>query len=257
MIGFFIKKSFFDGWDNFLSLVLQNLVYVTIFALSLTLIYFVGSSAVGFYLSLLLFLLLLSLSMGGTAEVCKNYSNYKSETWSVYIKGVKRNIKHSLLFFLVSLLLIILTTLTIPFYSSFDSFFGIILSLIMVWVLIFFLLAMPFYFPLMTLLPGDGPVKTLRKAFIIVLDNPGQTLFLFLHFLFDSVLTILTVGLLPGVGGIMLANQDMMKILMKKYDYLEEHPEKTKKDINWDSLLQEEKDTIGPRSLKSMIFPWK
>ncbi len=65
------------------------------------------------------------------------------------------------------------------------------------------------------------------------------------------------MGLVPGICGIMLSGQDMMKLLMKKYDWLEENPNKTKKDLNWDELLQEEKDTIGPRSLKSMIFPWK
>ena len=257
MVGFFTKKSFFDGWDNFLSLVLQNLVYIALFALALTLIYFWGSSALVFYSILVVFLLISSISMGGTAEVCKNYSNYKSDTWSVYVKGIKRNISHSLVFFLFLIFIVIMVTLTIPFYSALSGVMGLILTLIMFWVLLFFLLAIPYYFPLMTLLPGDGPFKTFRKAFLIVFDNPGPTLYLFLHIIIDTVLSVLTMGLVPGICGIMLSGQDMMKLLMKKYDWLEENPNKTKKDLNWDELLQEEKDTIGPRSLKRMIFPWK
>ena len=48
-----------------------------------------------------------------------------------------------------------------------------------------------------------------------------------------------------------------MKLLMKKYDFLEENPDATKKDINWEDLLYEDKQLVGPRSIKNMIFPWK
>ena len=31
MFGFYIKKAFFDGWDNFIQLVLQNIIYIVFF----------------------------------------------------------------------------------------------------------------------------------------------------------------------------------------------------------------------------------
>lgn len=257
MIGFFIKKSFFDGWDNFFSLILQNLIYIAFLLGGLTLVYFLGENMALFYLSIVIVLLLVSLSLGGTAEVTRNFSCYSSEVWRPYIKGIKRNIKHSLFFFLILLLLFLVYMITIPFYSSMDSGLGIILSVVMIWVTIFFVMALPYYFALMTMLPGDGPVKTLKKSFIISFDNPGRTLFLLLHIIFDSIISIFTVGLIPGISGIMLSESDMMKLLMKKYDFLEANPDKTKKDINWDELLQEEKDNVGVRTLKGMIFPWK
>ena len=257
MIGFFIKKSFFDGWDNFFSLILQNLIYIAFLLGGLTLVYFLGENMALFYLSIVIVLLLVSLSLGGTAEVTRNFSCYSSEVWRPYIKGIKRNIKHSLFFFLILLLLFLVYMITIPFYSSMDSGIGIILSVVMIWVTIFFVMALPYYFALMTMLPGDGPVKTLKKSFIISFDNPGRTLFLLLHIIFDSIISIFTVGLIPGISGIMLSESDMMKLLMKKYDFLEVNPDKTKKDINWDELLQEEKDNVGVRTLKGMIFPWK
>lgn len=257
MIGFFIKKSFFDGWDNFFQIVLQNLIYIALLFLTLTGVYFLGNNIILFYLVMVLALLLFSLSFGGSADVVKNYADYKSETWGVYIKGVKRNLKHSLFFFLVVFVLSFMVFFTIPFYSSFESIIGLILCVILFWVLVFFILALPYYFPLMTFFPQDGPVKTMRKSFMVSFDNPGKSLFLLLHIIFDSVISVLTVGLAPGVTGIMLSSSVMMKLLMKKYDFLVENPDKTKKDIVWDELLLEEKETVGVRTLKGMIFPWK
>lgn len=257
MVGFFIKKSFFDGWDNLLKLVLQNLIYVGFLMLNMFLLYSFGSNIYLFYLIITVFIFVFSISLGGTAEVMKNYAYYKSETWSVYKRGIKRNIKHSLFFFLVVEILVFMVYFTIPFYLSFDNTLSFVPALILFWVLLFFLTALPYYFPLMTMMPGDGPMKTMKKAFIVLFDNPLLSLFLFLHILFDSALSVVTLGLLPGITGIMLSGSVMMKLLMKKYDYLSDNPDKTKKDISWDELLKEEKDTIGPRSLKSMIFPWK
>ena len=46
-----------------------------------------------------------------------------------------------------------------------------------------------------------------------------------------------------------------------KYDYLEEHPElttkKERRHIPWEELIYEDRETLGPRKLKSFIFPWK
>lgn len=257
MFGFFIKKSFFDGWDNFLSLVLGNIVYIAIVLLALGGFYLFGENTALFYLTVAVFFLLVSLALGGTAEAAKNYSEYRNETWRPFIRGIKRNLKHSLFFFLVVMVLFFMVFFTIPFYTSMSSVVGVILAVVMLWVFIFFILAIPYYFPLMTMLPGDGPVKTLKKAFIVSADNPGTSLLLLLHIIVDSIFSIITVGLVPGITGIMLSTADMMKLLMKKYDWLEANPDKTKKDVNWEELLYEEKESVGPRSLKSMIFPWK
>jgi len=257
MVGFFIKKAFFDGWDNFLQLILQNLVYLGLLLLGLSLMYLTAESSALFFLSAALIVLLMCVSLGGTAECAKNWADYKSDVWRPYIRGIRRNIRHSLFFFLIAALIFMCIYITIPFYLSLDNAAGYILPIVMVWLVIFLVLALPYYFPLMTMLPGDGPVKTLKKCFIVSFDNPGKSLFLVLHIIFDTVISVLTVGLLPGISGIMLSGAGMTKLLMKKYDWLEENPGKTKKDINWDELLEEERENVGVRTLKGMIFPWK
>ena len=222
------------------------------------------------YLVLAVLLLLLSVLMGGTAAVTKNYSDYSRETWAAFKEGVKRNIRHSLLFFLfmllfvVNILFVIFVLLfvvnilfVIPFYSSYGNAFGFVISIIMIWVEIILLLCLPYYFPLMNLLPADRPLKTAKKCFIIVADNLGFTLFYLIYSIICIVISVLTIGLVPGLTGMQLAAQDAMKLLMFKYDYLEENPSADRKHIPWEDLLYDEREKVGPRSLKSMIFPWK
>ncbi len=44
---------------------------------------------------------------------------------------------------------------------------------------------------------------------------------------------------------------------MFKYDYLESHPEVNRRQIPWEELLFDEREKIGPRTLRGMIFPWR
>ena len=69
------------------------------------------------------------------------------------------------------------------------------------------------------------------------------------------------MGFLPSFAGILINKANALRIRLYKYDYLEEHPEiKTKKERNyipWDELIQDDKDALGPRKLRSFLFPWK
>ena len=257
MFGFYIKKAFFDGWDNFIQMVLQNIIYIVFFLLIVGSIVVFGDNLVFFLPVAIAIMFLFCLSMGGTSSVVYNWSQYKSETWRPFMKGVGRNIRHSMLFFLCIMVLFLLFFLVIPFYLSFNNILGTVFGVMMVWLAIFLLLVLPYYFPLMNLLPGDGPFKTLKKCFIVAGDNLGYTILLLLHNILDIVLTVVTMGLLPGWCGLMLGGQDMMKLLMKKYDWIEENPGKNRKEMDWSEILYDEKETLGPRSFKNMIFPWK
>jgi hypothetical protein len=55
----------------------------------------------------------------------------------------------------------------------------------------------------------------------------------------------------------LLASSDAIKLMMYKYDYLEAEADADRKHIPWDELLYEERESVGNRSLKNMIFPWK
>ena len=60
--------------------------------------------------------------------------------------------------------------------------------------------------------------------------------------------------------GIMITNMNAFRLRMYKYDWLEVNPDLTmeeRKDVPWDALIAKDKKTLGPRPLKSFIFPWK
>ena len=256
MIGFFIKKAFFDGWDNLISMAIFNLMYI---ALLMVLLYSFSVVPAAFIFAVIaVVLLVFALLMGGTASVTHNWSCYKGESWSAFRQGFVRNIRHSLLFFLLIFLFAANIMLIIPFYlQNFGNGFGMIVSIILCWLEIALALVLPFYFPLMNLLPADRPLKTLKKCFIILFDNIGFSLFFFLYDLICFVLSIVTIGLVPGMSGLQLLAQDGMKLIMMKYDWLEENPDGDRKHIPWEDILYDEKGKVGPRSFKNMIFPWK
>ena len=63
------------------------------------------------------------------------------------------------------------------------------------------------------------------------------------------------------MAGILIADTNALRVLLYKYDYLEEHPElKTRsqrRQIPWNDLLAEDRDILGPRPIRSFLFPWK
>jgi len=257
MIGFFLKKAFFDGWDNLIGMVLQNLIYIVLVGCFLGSFYLLESSTLLFIAIDVVILFLSCLFFGGTSGVVFGYSNYEKETWEPFGRCLRRNIKHSILFFFISFFLFFIVTMAIPFYASMSNMIGTIIIVVLFWVLVVFLFALPYYFPLMNLLPGDRPLKTLKKCFIILGDNIGFSFFFFFYNLIIVAFSVFTMGLIPGVCGYMLASQDAMKLLMFKYDYLESHPDANRRKLPWSELLYDEKEKVGQRSLKSMIFPWK
>ena len=77
MIGFFIKKAFFDGWDNLIGLVLYNLVSIGLLILLLLASYLTEVSTLVWLSAIALTLLIFCLFSGALSNVCYEYSNYR------------------------------------------------------------------------------------------------------------------------------------------------------------------------------------
>ena len=257
MTGFFIKKAFFDGWDNLIGLVVLNIVYILLLFLG---IYTTSLSQYGplpFYAGIAAVLFVIAVYSGAVSRVCHSYSDYKSQTWSDLKTGFSRYFRHSLFMFFYYILFFLLIGFVIPFYLGSFGIAGTIISILLIWLLIFSLLAMPYYFALSSYLPGDRPLKTFKKCFIIVGDNMGFSLFFLLYNIVCILITVFTMGLVPGVAGMNLASHDAIRLLMLKYDWLEENPDADRRHLPWADILYDEEEKVGPRSFKNMIFPWK
>lgn len=94
-----------------------------------------------------------------------------------------------------------------------------------------------------------------------MLDNTAFSIGFAFYNLILILLSVLFIGFIPSVTGITLAKVNALRLRLYKYDYLELHPElKTKherKNVPWEELLYEDKETLGPRKFRSFIFPWK
>jgi hypothetical protein len=63
--------------------------------------------------------------------------------------------------------------------------------------------------------------------------------------------------LFPGPAGILLYLDEAMRLRIFKYDWLEANPGENRRKIPWDTLLIDDRERTGTRSLKNFIFPWK
>ena len=267
MIGFFIKKNFCDGWDNVFWLVLNNILCYAI----LIACYFIGSAVleisslpqwVSICISLVLFVISFCVVMTMIlciSDACAQIADFKTVPMKEVYKGFKANIKDGILLTFFMAIISSLAILSIYLYLQLGNLLGLFLSAIVAWGFLFFLSAMQWFFPLRSQLKG-GFKKTLKKCFILALDNAGFSIFMFIYNLILIALSLF-IFLIPGFGGLTLAMNNALRLRMYKYDWLEKHPDLTpkeaRKQIPWGELIAEDYDTLGPRSLKSFIFPWK
>lgn len=255
MIGFLIKKAFFDGWDNLIGLVGLNLCYLALIFLGVNVYNFLGENTLlGISIVIILCLAFAFLSMA-SAKITYGYSVYKKLGWNGIKEAFSTHIPHALIYFVYTIFSVFCILFAFPFYMAYQNFLGITIAMLIFWVLLFFSIAMQFFFPLAFTMQKDKPIKTLRKCFMVVADNFGSALFCGIYSLLNIALTIVTAGFIPGGGGLSLLHMDTVKLFMLKYDWLEENADEKK--VNWEDALYEERKLVGHRTLKNMIFPWK
>ena len=260
MIGFFIKKNFFDGWDNLLSLVFPNLL---MFAWVIG-GYFLADVALK--QSLLVSILVLAIFWCGTfvaifafGSCAAEIANFKSVTFKDWLNNFLLAWKDGLIFGLITGLLTMLGTVTIPFYLQMEGMIGLFLAALVFWFLLVCGLSFQWVLPIRSLMNNDLK-KCIKKSFIIFFDNPGFSLFMFLYTIFLVVLSVALFMIAPSFCGIVLAHTNGLRLRLYKYDWLEAHPDASpseKKHIPWKELVAEDRENVGPRTLKNFIFPWK
>lgn len=257
MIGFLLKKSFFDAWDNMIRLVLLNVGFLLIFSLMVTLPFLGDNPSLGslFVLGLPGFLLLF-LYLGFISPMLQEISDYKSPELKESFALFRKNLKVILVFAAMNLVVALLSLLSFPFYMQMGGVLGSLGAGLVFWIVLFWCGSIQYFLPLMSRL-GGGPVKILKKSFLIFLDNPGFSVFLMFWSLLLTILSVFTAFLLPGIASVALFHQVAFKLRLYKYDYLEEQKAGGKMAIPWDALLSEDRESVGPRSIKGMIFPWK
>ncbi len=260
MIVFFIKKNFFDGWDHLLSLVFPNLLVFGLVVGS----YFLADLAlhVSVFASLPvlgIFWCAITVAVFAFGPCAARIASFKSVTFKDWLGNFRHSWKDGLLFGLITFLLLLLGTITIPFYLQMEGMVGLFLAALVFWFLFVCVLSLQWFLPVKSLMNNDFK-KCLKKSFIIFFDNPGFSLFMFIYTLFLAVLSVVLFMIVPSFCGILLAQTNALRLRLYKYDWLEAHPEASpaeKKHLPWQELVAEDQENIGPRTLKGFIFPWK
>lgn len=256
MIGFFVKKAFFDGWDNLFALAAFNLVHLVLLGLFVVLPVSLGIGDAFSIVSIILGFMAIAQWQSITAYAMNGVSDYRSPGFKDTFAHFPSSWKPGLVIGTVNVALWFSITVGIPFYLSQKGFFGLFLASLLFWTCLIALLASQYYLPLEAR-RGGGFRKNVRVSMILVMDNPGFTLFLFVYNVLSLALSALTAFMAPGLAGIALASADAVKLRLIKYDWLEQNHGSDKKHLPWPEILKEEQEMVGERTLKGMIFPWK
>lgn len=260
MIIFMLKKNFCDGWDNMFSMIAGNIL---VLAVGIGFYFAIGALIDILPLSLLVFaigIICISILASSININAAQISNFKSPSIKDIILNIPSVWKEGVVFGLICSALILLGAVGIPFYLSMNTMFGIFLASVLFWGIAIFVLALQWFLPIRAQMK-NGIVKSLKKCFLLLFDNLGFSIFLFFYNLILTVLSVFLFFLIPSVSGLLVAQNNALRLRLYKYDYLEEHPELTTKKqrnkVPWAELIADDYETLGPRPLKSFIFPWK
>lgn len=260
MKGFFIKKAFYDGWDNLLQIVLINFFVILIGLGGFTVARLTVDNAY-VALSVLAVTVLAEFVLAfAISAVMSRASAYRSFSFKDFFVELGKTWKHGLLFGAIVCAFAFALTLAFPYYLGLGNFVGFVIATTLFWVVLLVALSLQWFIPIRSQLDANF-LKCLKKSFIIFFDNPGFSLFMFFYGIVLAALSLVMVFLAPGVAGILLAYNDAFRLRMYKYDWIEAHPDMdfraARKAVPWDELIENDREILGDRTLRSFIFPWK
>lgn len=267
MFGFLIKKNFCDGWDNLFAVFIVNVV-CTLTGLGFLLLFLMMSKMESpFMMGLVLVVacIVLSVLVFAYGDSSATIAKFETPRLVDYFKAIPGVLKDGVLFGLMISAIVILSYIGIKYYwgEEFLAKFpmlGIFLGALLMWMDVFAILSLQWFLAIRSLMHNNFR-KCLKKCMIIFMDNTGFSIAMLLYTIVLLAISVFFLGMMPAWAGITIAQTNAIRLRLYKYDYLEEHPELTTKrqrrKIPWEELIYEDRETLGPRKLKSFLFPWK
>lgn len=254
---FWIKKAFFDFWDHFLVSILLNLGFIAVAAIAFVLAPEIQPAApVLGVIILLVGVAVLFVYAAAVASVARDITDYRNPQWSSLPEYLRELWPAGLLYAGMIVGSFFLLTIAIPTYAAMNNLLGTAALALLFWAAVIWYVGLQFFLPVRTRLDQNFK-KILKKSFILLFDNPLYAVGSAIGFVLIVVVSVFTAFLLPGPAGAIIWLQAGFKLRLLKYDYLEEHPDADRRKIPWDRLLVEDRERVGKRTLKGMIFPWK
>lgn len=270
MYGFIIKKSFFDDWDNLLTVFVVNLIcvftaLVLLFTGAQLSLLFENKSEIAQSLIIVLFIVLtvIMLTVYNVAfgELAAKIANFEGVSLGLFFKKIPESFKDGLLYGLLISGIGIISLYCFDFYFlRMQSLVGFAVGMILFWIDVVVILSLQWFIPIRATMHNNFK-KCLKKCLIIFFDNTGFSILVFIHTIIMIPISVFLLGFFPGFAGVLVNKCNALRLRLYKYDYLEEHPElqtkKERKNIPWDELIYNDRETFGVRTLKSLFQPWK
>lgn len=258
MFLFLIKKSFFDAWDNLAVIIVANFSVFAVLMLGLWPATRITESGSPLGLAMLVILVpMLFIVASVSSSLIRKVADYKSVAFSDVPSAFMSSWKYGLFLSVLASAFFALSIFGMLYYSTLKSMLGLAAMALLFWITLGVYLVLIWFFPARNRLEGNFG-KLLRKSALLMLDNIALSLFTGLILIpIQFALWPLTAFGGFGPAGIQLFMEDALRLLMFKYDWLEENPDARKKDVPWFELLIDEREKVGKRTLRGMIFPWK
>jgi len=260
MLGFAVKKAFFDLWDNLIAIVLMNLATVALVAVSA---FFVDQVATGWNggagltaLSAVAALAVIVVYLGGVALACAAIADYRAPTVASFAAGALHAAPAALSYYAGSVLLGVVLSVGAPLYAGFGNVIGLLALAGIVWLAAVWALAGALYFAVRARLESRV-IPLIKKSILLLFDNLGFAVLLLVTAPVIVTISLPFAFMFPGPAGAMQWVQSAVKLRLLKYEYLERNPQPGRRRVPWNAVLVEERRAVGPRSLKSTLFPWK
>ncbi|MGD2205733.1 MAG: hypothetical protein PVH17_03045 [Anaerolineae bacterium] len=173
-----VRFSLRDYWDEFVWLILLNLLWTLVAVLPLVPLFALGNVAPAWVIPAgLLLALPLPIVSGALCFVTNQVSRGKAVDWQTFVQGVRRYWLKSLIVAGINLIALILIAANLQFYSAIlqGSWTDFALSAWLV-VGIYWLLVQVFWFSLILELKNESVLLALRNALAMVIVTPGFTL---------------------------------------------------------------------------------
>ncbi|MDR2149574.1 MAG: hypothetical protein LBO67_01875 [Spirochaetaceae bacterium] len=257
MIGFLIKKTFYDSWDNLLKIVLLNLGFIICAMAPIFIPPLLEKVPVLGYGMLFVGIALCCVYLSTVALSLKSISDSSFLGFREFFGNIKHALPAGLVFACFVFIAWLLIDIAIPFYLfSMNSLVGIFFAAVIFWTMAIGFFSLQFFFAIHFRL-NNSILKSLKKCFIVFFDNSLFCIFIFGYNALCLLISFFLAFLVPGPAGLLLFLDEAFRLRLLKYDFLEENPGAPRKKIPWDTLLIDERERTGTRSLKNFIFPWK
>lgn len=271
MFKFFLKKNFADGWENLFFIILCNVIVTAVGVACGFGIFQAGNmsrlAAAGAFVVCAGIFSAFVFSWGACAA---KIADFRAASFKVFFGSLRRVFGIAFAFGALFAVFILILRFGIAYYfSDFlqkGSKVSLLFTAVLAWFALVCVIALQWFLPLYYLQESNGFAKCLKKSFIIFFDNAGFSVGIFFYNIFLFALSVLTVGIAPGVNGITLSCMNALRLRLYKYDWIEEmtsqdadfiNSRDKRSEVPWDNLLADDKESLGEFKLSRLLFPWK